>query len=69
VKLEKPWVSFIEGRDFTSGDSVIIRGPNGRQDDLYLTGATEADQDFIAHARQDIPLLINEIERLNKLIS
>lgn len=62
-----PWVSYIEARDHTSGDSFIMRGPQeNRQDDLYLTGATEADQDFIAHARQDIPILLDEIERLQK---
>ena len=32
--------------------------------DIYLTGATTADHDFIAGARQDIPKLIAEIERL-----
>ena len=33
-------------------------------EDIYLSGATEADQDFIAGARQDIPALIDEIRRL-----
>jgi hypothetical protein len=59
-----PWLSYIEGRDHTGGDSVIVRGTNGSEEDLYLTGGTEADQDFIAHAHQDIPLLLDEIERL-----
>jgi hypothetical protein len=61
-----PWVSLIEGRDHTSGDSVIKRGPNGVEEDLYLTGGTIEDQDFIAHAKQDIPILLDEIERLYK---
>jgi hypothetical protein len=61
-----PWISLIEGRDHTSGDSVIKRGPNGLEEDLYLTGGTVEDQDFIAHARQDILILINEIDRLRK---
>jgi hypothetical protein len=61
-----PWISHIEGRDHTSGDSVIVRGINHSEEDLYLTGGTEADQDFIAHARQDIPILLEEIERLLK---
>lgn len=65
---EAPWISFIEGRDQTSGDSVIKRGPNGIGKDLYLTGGTIEDQDFIAHARQDIPLLLDEIDRLRKLL-
>jgi hypothetical protein len=38
-------------------------------EDIYLTGATVSDQDFIAHARQDIPRLIAEVERLGKLLS
>jgi len=43
---------------------------NSRGEDIYLDGATIADYDFIAHARQDIPRLIEEIRELkNKLIS
>lgn len=38
-----------------------------RGENIYLTGVTNADFDFIAHARQDIPLLLAEIERLNNL--
>ncbi|MHC1730425.1 MAG: hypothetical protein AB9888_00105 [Bacteroidales bacterium] len=63
-----PWISFVEGRDHTSGDSVIVRGLKGSEEDLYLVGATIADQDFIANARQDIPLLLNEIDRLQSLL-
>ena len=64
-----PWRSFIEGRDHTSGSSFIMTG-NGpsRGDDIELSGATPADQDFIAHARQDIPRLLDEIARLKTLI-
>jgi hypothetical protein len=65
-----PWVSFIEGRDHTSGDSFIRRGVEGAwEEDLYLSGATMADYDFIAHARQDIPRLLDEIERLRKTLN
>jgi hypothetical protein len=71
-----PWVSFIEGRDCESGSSFIMTGiPKGeniwgetRGEDIYITGATDDDKDFIAHARQDIPMLIGEIERLKALI-
>jgi hypothetical protein len=71
-----PWVSFLEGRDHESGSSFIMTGvPKGediwqekRGEDLEISGATNADLDFIASARQDIPVLIAEIERLNKLI-
>ncbi|SCB30862.1 hypothetical protein GA0061099_1004527 [Bradyrhizobium yuanmingense] len=55
-----PWKSFIETRENISGSDFI----QTEGEDIYLTGATEADQDFIAHARQDIPRLIAEIERL-----
>lgn len=56
-----PWISYVEGRDHQSGDHFIqTRG----EEDIYLYGNTIADQDFIAHARQDIPALIAEIERL-----
>ena len=60
-----PWVSFVEGRDHSSGSNFIMTGEGeNRSDDIELTGATVADQDFIAHARQDIPKLLNEIARL-----
>ena len=55
-----PWTSYIESRDMYSGSDFIQTA----REDIYLTGATTADYDFIAHARQDIPNLIAEIERL-----
>ncbi len=72
-----PWVLFIEGRDFESGSSFIMTGiPKGediwqikRGEDLEIIGATSTDLDFIANARQDVPALITEIERLNKLLN
>ena len=64
-----PWVSYIEGRDHFSGSNFIMTGDeNNRGEDIELIGATIEDQEFIAHAKQDIPRLINEIERLKKLI-
>jgi len=55
-----PWQSFVEGRDHTSGSSFIRTAG----EDLELSGATIMDQDFIAHARQDIPRLVEEVMRL-----
>ena len=55
-----PWTSFVEGRDHTSGSSFIRTAA----DDIELSGATIDDQDFIAHAREDIPALIAEVRRL-----
>ncbi len=65
-----PWISYIEGQDHTSGSSFIMTGEGElRGEDIELSGATDSDQDFIAHARQDIPLLLKEIERLYGIIS
>jgi hypothetical protein len=64
-----PWQSFVEGRDHTSGDNFIrVGGLEDDEPDVYGsrdTGpASVADQDFIAHARQDIPRLLAEVRRL-----
>lgn len=65
-----PWKSWIEGRDHTSGSSFIRTGEPGDSPNsaIELSGATNDDQDFIAHARQDVPKLLEEIERLRGLI-
>jgi hypothetical protein len=55
-----PWKAWIEGRDHTSGSSFVQTGGN----DIEMTGATDADYDFIAAARQDIPRLLEEVRRL-----
>jgi hypothetical protein len=55
-----PWQSFVEGRDHTSGSSFVATPTS----DIELAGATVADQDFIAHAREDLPRLLNEVRRL-----
>jgi hypothetical protein len=59
-----PWASHIEGRDFLGGDSLITTGG----EDIYLSGASAADQDFIAHAKEDVEILLTEVLRLRKLI-
>ncbi|MCC6583130.1 MAG: hypothetical protein IT271_05460 [Chitinophagales bacterium] len=67
-----PWVSFVEGRNNESGDSFIMTGiqegediwSESRGEDIYLRGATNDDQDFIAHARQDIPRLLKFVRQL-----
>jgi hypothetical protein len=40
-----------------------------RGEDLEIIGATIDDLDFIAHARQNIPALIAEVERLQNLLN
>ena len=63
-----PWRSFIEGRDHLGGNDFIQSGgDDDRSPDFELLGATRADQDFIAEARQDIPRLLAEIRRLRGL--
>ncbi|MFM7443286.1 MAG: hypothetical protein ACKO2N_05135, partial [Tabrizicola sp.] len=59
-----PWMFVLEGRNQFGGDDVLKTAG----EDIYLTGATIDDCDFIATARQDIPRLIAEIERLNNLV-
>ena len=59
------WVSHIEGRDHDSGSNFIMTGVGARRGpDIELSGATNADQDFIAHAHQDMEVLIDALERL-----
>ena len=60
-----PWKSFVEGRDFLGGSSIISKGVgDDRGDDIDPLGATPADMDFIASARQDVPRLIIEVKAL-----
>jgi hypothetical protein len=64
-----PWRSLVEGRNHTSGSSFIMRGEGtSRHEDIELTGASVADQDFIAHARQDVPRLVAEVVRLRRML-
>jgi hypothetical protein len=64
-----PWVSYVEGREHESGSSFIMTGSGEtRGNDIELSGATIADQDFIAAARQAVPLLIAEVRLLRRKI-
>ena len=70
-----PWTSFVEGRDHQSGDDFIRISELDAEDDMYVSRhgnagsrpPSTADQDFIAHARQDVPALIAEIRRLREV--
>lgn len=64
-----PWISSWEGRDHDSGESVILRGDQRQFEDLCIKPCTLADQDFIAHAREDLPALVDEVLRLRKLLN
>ena len=68
-----PWQSFIEGRDHWGGDNFIrVGGLDDSEPDMYVSRSTaertvpasDADLDFIAHARQDLPLMLAEVRRL-----
>ena len=60
-----PWKAYIEGRDHESGSDFIMTGTSDKRgEDIEMIGATKADFDFIANARQDIPRLISEIREL-----
>ena len=73
-----PWQAFIEGRDHSAGDTIIrIGGLDMSVPDMYVyfssPGPTtvpvpDADLDFIANARQDIPRLVSEVRRLKGLL-
>jgi len=59
-----PWRSYVEGREDIVGSSFIMT----EGEDIYLSGATISDQDFIASARDDVPRLVREITRLKRLL-
>ncbi|WP_369262155.1 hypothetical protein [Streptomyces sp. R35] len=77
-----PWVPWLETRGATGGESFIQVDPDhGEEDDeIYvnrIVGARQilgpdqqldADLDFIAWARQDVPRLIAEVRRLRALL-
>jgi hypothetical protein len=65
-----PWTSYVEGRDHTSGSSFIRVGTGeSRSEDIELSGASAADQDFIAHARVDVERLVAEVQHLRSLLN
>jgi hypothetical protein len=62
-----PWVSFIEGRDHMSGSSFIRTGDSNY--DIDFIKIRPADQDFIASARNILPLLVDELKRLQNILN
>jgi hypothetical protein len=57
-----PWTSIVEGRDQVSGSSFIMTGG----EDIDPLRMRPDDQDFAAHARQDVPRLVDEVRRLSR---
>lgn len=65
-----PWKAYIENRDHESGNSFVMTGTDDvRGEDIEMIGATDADYDFIASAKQDIPRLIAYIRELHRKLS
>ena len=64
------WRSLVEGRDHASGSSFIMTGVGSAGgNDIQLSGASVADQDFIASAHEIMPTLLDEIEYLRNLFA
>lgn len=59
----------LADHDHISNNFISLRAEQQRNKDIKLIDATDAEHDFIAHARQDIPKLLNEIRRLKTVIS
>ncbi|MBP2619400.1 hypothetical protein [Chryseobacterium jejuense] len=60
-----PWTLYIEGRDFDSGSNFIMTGEKGSRDyDIEFISIKPEDQNFIAMARNVIPILVDEIIKL-----
>jgi len=72
-----PWIGWTESRHGIGGTSFVqLRADSEEDDEIYLTRSTggsevrgadaqtDADIEFIAGARQDVPRLVNEIRRL-----
>ena len=60
-----PWYSYVVGRNIEAGLNCIQLGSC---ETLELVGASVADQDFAAHAREDVPRLVAEVRRLRSLL-
>jgi|TARA_R110000868_G_scaffold57591_2_gene177834 hypothetical protein len=65
-----PWIASVEGRDHLAGSNIIMtRTADGSPgEDFDIVGATAADLDFIASARQDVEKLLHEVERLQRIV-
>ena len=64
---EGPWYSYVVGRDAEATSNCIELGTCnelGSFRSMEVAGATVADQDFIASARQYLPLLLREVRVL-----
>ena len=60
-----PWFSYVVGRDLEAGLNCIELGTASL---MEVLGASVADQDFIAGAREDMARLIAEVRALRRLL-
>jgi hypothetical protein len=66
-----PWYSYVVGRDADANSNCIELGwcnELGSFKCMEISGASVADQDFIASARQDVPRLLLEVRMLRARI-
>ncbi len=72
VTTPGPCIAYFEGRDHYGGSSFIQTATQdieiSAEDYRGGGGHYCADLDFIAHAKQDIPRLLDEVERLRSLL-
>jgi len=68
-----PWRAMVEGRDHFPGDDFILVGADDdRREDIYVSRdsgpADSATLDLITDARNYLPLLVAEVQRLRELV-
>jgi hypothetical protein len=61
-----PWFSYVVGRNLEAGLNCIELGSAQL---IEVVGATVADQDFIANARQDVPNLLRYVRSLQQQLA
>ena len=59
-----PWRALLEGQSHSSGSSCIATATGA----IDLDGASDADIEFMAKAREDVPFLVSELRRLAALV-
>lgn len=63
-KQKDPWGSWGASIDSESGIEIVAGGNDDERGWFEYGAIKQVDANFIAHARQDIPALLDEIERL-----
>jgi hypothetical protein len=64
-----PWRAYVEGRDATTHSHIQTGATDKRGPDIELSGAAAPDYDFIAHARDDVPRLLETIVELQRQLA